>query len=232
MAAWSQPGSRLCTAGVRAGSKLDSTGKIVGGVEGFVACEFVGPVLSGDFRSATSWTSTSDNVDGVLDFTRDFFVQVAFSCYWPTVFSVDRPPTDAECRGAKKNGERVFSRAVMVKVAAKPTPVLFNVPPQLPAARVGRPFRFSFCAPAVPSGKLCGPPFHQTTSPRGGSPPYTFRLKVGGGLLPPGLVLSTRTGQLSGTPRRAGPWPFTVCVYDSRDTHTGVCHKTTLVVRP
>jgi hypothetical protein len=72
-------------------------------------------------------------------------------------------------------------------------------------------------APAVgtallPDGQL-GQAYAASVSAAGGTGPLTFVL--GGGRLPPGLGLDARTGAITGTPRAAGAFDFTIRVIDA-----------------
>ena len=55
----------------------------------------------------------------------------------------------------------------------------------------------------------------------GGVRPFTWRLR-GFGLLPRGLRLNERTGQLAGTPRQAGIYRFQVQVSDKQGVRSAV----------
>jgi hypothetical protein len=57
---------------------------------------------------------------------------------------------------------------------------------------------------------IVGSNYHQVLSVSGGQPPYTFA--VSQGELPPGLTLNPQTGNISGTPTRAGSFAFTILV--------------------
>lgn len=110
---------------------------------------------------------------------------------------------------------------------------IFSIPSVLPNAKIGKKYPvINFCNPVPPKGQMCGP-FTKTSNPSGGNPPYTFRLRAGSDFLPTGLVLNSRTGELSGTPI-AGQASVTkklvICAYDSNDRFTGVCRTTTMVL--
>jgi hypothetical protein len=109
----------------------------------------------------------------------------------------------------------------------------FVINKPLENAQIGKKYPvYSFCVPKVAVGKLCGV-FPKSVNPAGGRPPYTFRLKVGSDFLPTGMILNSRTGQISGTPI-AGQKPskkkLVVCAYDSSSALNGVCQTTTLVL--
>jgi hypothetical protein len=83
---------------------------------------------------------------------------------------------------------------------------------------------FSYFAPilplnittdALPSGTL-NYGYNTTLMAAGGVLPYTWRIASGSGNLPPGLLLNSGTGVISGTPTIAGNYPFTVQVADSQ----------------
>ena len=109
----------------------------------------------------------------------------------------------------------------------------FTIEKQLYNAQIGKKYRgYSFCVPAVTPGKLCGI-FSKPTNPTGGRPPYTFRLKIGSDFLPTGMILNSRTGQITGTPKagqKPGKKKLIVCAYDSSSALNGVCQTTTLVL--
>lgn len=109
----------------------------------------------------------------------------------------------------------------------------FTIPSALRNAQIGKKFPgYSFCQPPVASGGLCGS-FQESTSPSGGKAPYTFRLKIGSDFLPTGIILNSRTGQISGTPKagqKPGTKELTVCAYDSNEAFTGVCRTTKMVL--
>ena len=64
----------------------------------------------------------------------------------------------------------------------------------------------------LPIGVI-GTPYSTTLLAEGGNPPYTW--SVASGALPPGLLLASATGIISGTPTTAGTFGFTVQVTDS-----------------
>lgn len=115
----------------------------------------------------------------------------------------------------------------------------FVVPPELPPATVGAPYRYSFCKPESSSARDCGSVGGTTlNSPSGGSQPYTFQKEIGASL-PWGLGLQSN-GVLEGTPdevhftridARAGArFEITVCAVDS--TRSYRCASTSLRVLP
>lgn len=115
----------------------------------------------------------------------------------------------------------------------------FAIPANLPNAKIGTPYvGHPFCDPAVPPGYGCGWPF-KATNPNGGKTPYLFRAKVGwlaggGDLIPPGLVLNSMSGQITGTPNkglRPRLFHLIFCAYDARDSWNGVCRATVLSLR-
>ncbi len=59
-------------------------------------------------------------------------------------------------------------------------------------------------------GASVGSSYHGVLSVGGGRPPYSF--DVSRGDLPPGLVLNSLTGSISGIPTRPGNFPFTITV--------------------
>jgi hypothetical protein len=122
----------------------------------------------------------------------------------------------------------VVSSALTSTGYARPAvrPLQFKVPGKLPKATVGEPYEFSFCQPKPKAGGRCGK-VSGATNPSGGFGfNYLFTLH-GRSHLPPGLLLSSRTGILRGTPKadaKAGPYRFTVCVSDA-GRHPGVAPK-------
>lgn len=76
-------------------------------------------------------------------------------------------------------------------------------------------------------------PYDALIPASGGAPPYTFALIAGA--LPPGLVLNTATGRITGVPTTAGIYSYTVQVTDAlAATATTVCAITiaTVVITP
>lgn len=67
-----------------------------------------------------------------------------------------------------------------------------------------------------PPGGHVGVFYTHTFTAGGGFPPYTFAIIFGSA--PPGLVLNTATGVLSGTPTTPGTYAFTIQVTDSFGT--------------
>jgi iron transport multicopper oxidase len=61
-------------------------------------------------------------------------------------------------------------------------------------------------------------PYSTTLGATGGDPPYTWRMVVNSGRLPPGLHLDKPSGTISGTPTKSGTYPFTVEVQDTKST--------------
>jgi len=64
----------------------------------------------------------------------------------------------------------------------------------------------------LPNGAL-GSAYSQTISASGGAPPYVFSVLAG--TLPPGLLLNSSSGGLTGVPTQAGSFTFTVRAADS-----------------
>lgn len=77
---------------------------------------------------------------------------------------------------------------------ASTSTIVFTVPEELPSAKVGVPYSFSFATAANPTG---------------GHPPYSFLLGSGVGFPPFGLILNVN-GTLSGTPTATGTRTFEV----------------------
>jgi len=67
----------------------------------------------------------------------------------------------------------------------------------------------SVSVPAV-TGKV-GVPYNVVVSVSGGNAPYLF---TASGSMPPGVALNTQTGSITGTPKTAGDYSFTVSVSD------------------
>ncbi len=76
----------------------------------------------------------------------------------------------------------------------------------------------SIVTPATLPSAQVGVAYSTTIAAAGGVPPYRF--SVNSSLLPPGMVLNTNTGVLSGTPSVAGNYSFLVTVFDSQDQST------------
>jgi hypothetical protein len=83
-----------------------------------------------------------------------------------------------------------------------------------------------FTAPAVPPKSEVGVPFSATLTPSGGNGTFTWALA--GGTLPTGVVFGTTDGTVSGTPRTAGRFPFSVTLTDS-DGRTTTLNATLVV---
>lgn len=66
--------------------------------------------------------------------------------------------------------------------------------------------------PTLPDGSV-GTPYNQTVSASGGTAPYTF--SVSGGALPPGLLLNSASGAITGTPTTAGTFTFLITATDA-----------------
>ena len=95
-----------------------------------------------------------------------------------------------------------------------PSPVQFTVDDQLPDARVGEPYSYSFCNPeCLDENDLCGTEANPSLNPIGGSGPYHFQLDSGSGFPPLGLTLYPN-GLLKGTPTASGTRIFTICAVD------------------
>ncbi len=92
------------------------------------------------------------------------------------------------------------------------------------------------CSIVVSSLTLSGPTgaaqvgvaYTSSLTATGGVAPYTFSISIGA--LPPGLLLNSSTGAITGTPTAAGTYNFTAQVVDSQDnTATASC---SIVVSP
>src|SRR3989338_4165324 len=70
----------------------------------------------------------------------------------------------------------------------------------------------SFCEPMPRPGPTCGG-IEPATNPIGGSPPYSFSVGYGAGVLPPGMRMNLN-GVLEGTPTLAGNYDFEICARD------------------
>jgi hypothetical protein len=85
---------------------------------------------------------------------------------------------------------------------------------QLPDAKVGEYYSYSFCKPdRTDENDLCGSSVNPCNNPNGGNEPYHFQLDSGSGFPPFGLTLYPN-GLLMGTPTIAGEKIFTVCAVD------------------
>lgn len=92
---------------------------------------------------------------------------------------------------------------------------------------VGYSYDISFCVPeSARSGATCGGLAGDTSTPVGGSPPYS--LVKGSGFLPPGMSLELN-GLLSGAPTTEGTYNFQICAKDLKMNQG--CQSYTLVVK-
>lgn len=101
---------------------------------------------------------------------------------------------------------------------------------------VGKRYTYSFCEPVT--ARACGGPFAKNQkNPTGGNGgPYIFKIKIGSGFAPTGIVLNSRTGILTGIATKKAAkngevthYPFTVCVSDSSGE---TCNKYEIIVQP
>jgi polyvinyl alcohol dehydrogenase (cytochrome) len=69
------------------------------------------------------------------------------------------------------------------------------------------------------SAGQAGVPYSSSVAASGGVPPYTFSITVGS--LPPGLILNSSTGTITGTPTTPGSFYYTIQVTDSTGTPAG-----------
>lgn len=91
---------------------------------------------------------------------------------------------------------------------------------------VGYSYDISFCVPeSARSGATCGGLAGDTSTPVGGSPPYS--LVKGSGFFPPGMSLELN-GLLSGAPTTEGTYNFQICAKDLKMNQG--CQSYTLVV--
>jgi hypothetical protein len=72
-------------------------------------------------------------------------------------------------------------------------------------------------------------PYSSGVFAAGGTPPYTYRIAAGS--LPPGIKLASTTGWLTGTPKAAGTFSFTVRATSHADP-AGVTQKLSLLIDP
>ncbi|HWG74121.1 MAG TPA: putative Ig domain-containing protein [Acidimicrobiales bacterium] len=79
---------------------------------------------------------------------------------------------------------------------------------------VGPPQLIITSPPTLPGGTV-GAAYSQTLTVTGGTPPFTFSMVDGFGIVPSGLTLDPNTGVISGTPTFAGTFDFQVQVADS-----------------
>ena len=66
----------------------------------------------------------------------------------------------------------------------------------------------------LPNGEVTVP-YSSLLAFSGGTAPSTFSLVASGGVLPPGLVLNSSTGAVSGIPTQAGTYPFSIALTDN-----------------
>ncbi|SNT63593.1 serine/threonine protein kinase [Streptosporangium subroseum] len=104
--------------------------------------------------------------------------------------------------------------------------VIDACPPQATAAPASPP---SLDFPAPPAGKA-GERYRLSLAVDGGVEPYAWSLASGS--LPQGLTLNPSTGMLSGTPVKAGIYPFTVMVTDNEDASATQAVKLTITPKP
>jgi len=85
---------------------------------------------------------------------------------------------------------------------------------------------------SLPPGTV-GQPYSVQLEAVGGTPPYTWNkyLPKGMGILPRGVGLS-KSGLISGTPKRAGTYPITVKCLDSTSRRTQATQTLTLTINP
>src|SRR5688572_9308509 len=67
---------------------------------------------------------------------------------------------------------------------------------------------------SLPNGTVAQA-YNRPVQASGGTPPLTWNIVAGAGILPPGLTLNSTTGVISGTPTTAGTSSFTVRVADA-----------------
>ena len=104
--------------------------------------------------------------------------------------------------------------------------VIDACPPQATAAPASPP---TLDFPAPPAGKA-GERYRLSLAVDGGVEPYAWSLASGS--LPQGLTLNPSTGMLSGTPVKAGIYPFTVMVTDNEDASATQAVKLTISPKP
>src|SRR5207253_2193931 len=104
-----------------------------------------------------------------------------------------------------------------VRVYLPPSTLAFN-PPALPAAVRGDPYQFNF-RPFASGGNVVGPDPNDRS--------YTFTKDIGAAFPPFGLILAPN-GVLSGRPRLAGVYTFSVCAVDLSEDF--VCQNVGLTI--
>lgn len=113
-------------------------------------------------------------------------------------------------------------------------PFIFRLPPILKNAQIGKKYAgVSLCEPPANAGGLCGKSAKKPINPRGGRPPYNFRLEMGSSLLPAGITLNSRTGLISGTAKsgqKPGIRRLYICAFDSNNWFKGVCQWTLMTL--
>lgn len=113
-------------------------------------------------------------------------------------------------------------------------PFIFELPSILNNAQIGKKYKsISLCNPPASPGGLCGKSANKNVNPRGGRPPYNFRLEMGSSLLPAGITLNSRTGLISGTAKsgqKPGIRRLYICAFDSNNWFKGVCRWTIMTL--
>lgn len=108
-------------------------------------------------------------------------------------------------------------------VSAPTTPTVATIP----GGTGGQPSPLSFATIRLAPGTV-GTPYTSSVSAAGGTPPYSYASQT----LPPGLLIASSTGAITGTPQAAGSFAQTFTVTDSSAPPLTASAGTTLTINP